>query len=68
MSKIISFKCRGLFYSNAENYFIQITRIILFKEYEYEHISSNNRTLLFEYKHIPLRIAAHPRTFFLSGE
>ncbi len=35
-------------------------------EYEYEHISSNSRTLFFEYKHTPLRINAHPGTFFFN--
>jgi hypothetical protein len=40
----------------------------IYKEQWYEHTSLNTSTLLFEYKHTPLRIQAHPRTFFFSEE
>jgi hypothetical protein len=42
----------------------EIASEIIKKEYEYEHISLNSRSSLFEYKHTPLRIDAHLRTFF----
>ncbi len=48
-------------------YLIDITHLIN-QEYEYEHISSDINTFLFEYKHTSLRIQAHLWTFFLSDE
>ncbi len=56
---------RDVFVSILLIYWIYLTYLI-YLEYEYEHISSNSRTLFFEYKHTFLRIDAHLGTFFFN--